>query len=95
MFFIERDLKVPIKKGKIPTKEEVLEIKKQKFIATLEKEIEKDIPQPYHDMAKQVSALSNKEGVISHLLYKLMGSSFFEVKDLGVKSEFNLGQSSG
>jgi ATP-dependent RNA helicase DeaD len=95
MFFIERDLKVPIKKGKIPTKEEVLEIKKQKFIATLEKEIEKDIPQPYHDMAKQVSALSNKEGVISHLLYKLMGSTFFEVKDLGVKSEFNLGQSSG
>lgn len=93
MFFIERELKMPIKKGRIPTKEEVMEIKKKRFLEGLEKEFAKDIPQAFHDIAKDVSALSNKEGVISHLLYKLMGEKFFEVRDVSVKSEYAFGGS--
>lgn len=82
---------MPIKKGKIPTKEEVMEIKKKRFLEGLEKEFVKDIPQAFHDIAKDVSALSNKEGVISHLLYKLLGEKFFEVRDVSVKSEYAFG----
>lgn len=91
MFFIERELKTPIRKGKIPSKDEVLGLKKQKFIESMTKEFEKEIPAEFHEMAKEISALSNKEGVISHLLYKIMGEKFFEVRDVGVKSEYSFG----